>query len=276
STVTLWPQQNMYYFCQFTNACGTLEDSVYITLLTANITAGNDTIICPGEVAHLWANGGVYYQWSPSSSIVNQATNQVWVKPGISTNYRVIGTDINGCKDTAYVEVVLHPLPTIAISPNIQAFYGDQIELNALGNSSGVYTWAPPEFLSCVNCPNPIATPNNDFAYTVTFVDENGCVATATVNISYDPVIYVPNTFIPDGNETNDFFKAYGGNIKSMELMIFNRWGELIRTLTSLEDSWDGTYQGLPSPDGTYTWKLNYTDKHERKYQLTGHVTLLR
>ncbi|NBX37985.1 MAG: PKD domain-containing protein, partial [Flavobacteriia bacterium] len=79
STVTLWPQQNMYYFCQFTNACGTLEDSVYITLLTANITAGNDTIICPSEVAHLWANGGVYYQWSPSSSIVNQATNQVWV-----------------------------------------------------------------------------------------------------------------------------------------------------------------------------------------------------
>ena len=275
-TVTIWPQQDMYYYCQFTNACGTIEDSVYITLLTANITAGNDTIICPGEVANLWASGGLYYQWSPPGSIINQAGNQVWVSPNTSTNFQVIGTDVNGCKDTAYVEVVLHPLPTIALSPNIQAFYGDQIPLNAIGNSPGVYTWTPPEFLSCINCPNPIANPDNDYAYTVTFVDLNGCVASATVNLSYEAVIYVPNTFIPDGNGTNDLFGAYGGNIKEMELIIFNRWGELIKTLTSLSDFWDGTYEGLPCPDGAYTWKLNYLDKQERKYTLTGHVILIR
>lgn len=209
-------------------------------------------------------------------SIINQTGNQVWVSPNTSTNFQVIGTDINGCKDTAYVEVVLHPLPTIALSPNIQAFYGDQIPLNAIGNSSGVYTWTPPEFLSCINCPNPIANPDNDYAYTVTFVDLNGCVASATVNLSYEAVIYVPNTFIPDGNGTNDLFGAYGGNIKKMELMIFNRWGELIRTLTSLQDFWDGTYEGMPCPDGAYTWKLNYSDKQERKYSLTGHVILIR
>lgn len=275
-TVTLWPQQDMYYYCEFTNACGTVIDSFFVTLLTANITAGNDTIICPGEIANLWASGALYYQWSPTATIVNQTGNQIWVNPSNSINFQVIGTDVYGCRDTAYVEVVVHPLPTIAISPNIQAFYGDQIQLEAIGNSPGTYTWSPPEFLSCVNCPNPIANPDNDYSYLVTFVDLNGCVATASVAISYESIIYVPNTFIPDGNETNDFFRAYGGNIKTMELMIFNRWGELIRTLTSLEDSWDGTYNGLPSPDGTYTWKLNYTDKQERKYQLTGHVTLLR
>ncbi|MFM7388589.1 MAG: T9SS type B sorting domain-containing protein, partial [Bacteroidota bacterium] len=103
-----------------------------------------------------------------------------------------------------------------------------------------------------------------------------GCVASATVNLSYEAVIYVPNTFIPDGNGTNDLFGAYGGNIKEIELMIFNRWGELIRTLTSLQDFWDGTYEGMPCPDGAYTWKLNYSDKQERKYTLTGHVILIR
>ena len=225
-TVTLWPQQDMYYYCEFTNACGTVIDSFFVTLLTANITAGNDTIICPGEIANLWASGALYYQWSPTATIVNQTGNQIWVNPSNSINFQVIGTDMYGCRDTAYVEVVVHPLPTIAISPNIQAFYGDQIQLEAIGNSPGTYTWSPPEFLSCVNCPNPIANPDNDYSYLVTFVDLNGCVATASVAISYESIIYVPNTFIPDGNETNDFFRAYGGNIKTMELMIFNRWGD--------------------------------------------------
>ena len=276
ATVTIWPNQELYYTCAFTNACGTVYDSVYISILTAAITAGNDTIICPNETATLWANGGISYQWSPAYAIVNQGGNQVWVMPNTSTNFQVVGTDVNGCKDTAYVEVVLHPLPTITISPNIQAFYGDLVELNAVGNSPGTYVWSPPEFLSCVNCPNPIANPDLDYTYTVTFTDLNGCVADAMVSISYDAVIYVPNSFIPDGNGRNDLFGVYGGNIKSMEMLIFNRWGELIETLHSITDRWDGTYENLPCQDGVYTWKLTYTDKQERKYGLTGHVVLIR
>ena len=276
ATVTLWPTQEMYYFCDFTNACGTVTDSVYIDILTASIFAGNDTIICPRETANLWASGGLYYQWSPAYAIIEQTGNQVWVSPNTSTNFQVVGTDINGCKDTAYVEVVLHPLPTITISPDIQAFYGDLVELNAVGNSPGAYVWSPPEFLSCINCPDPIANPDMDYTYVVTFTDLNGCIADAMVSISYEAVIYVPNTFIPDGNGRNDFFGVYGGNIKTMEMLIFNRWGELIKTLNSLSDQWDGTYDGQRCPDGVYTWKLTYTDKQERKYGLEGHVVLIR
>ncbi len=276
ATVTLWPSQEMYYFCDFTNACGTVTDSVYIDILTASISAGNDTIICPKETANLWATGGIYYQWSPAYAIIEQTGNQVWVSPNTSTNFQVVGTDINGCKDTAYVEVVLHPLPTITISPDIQAFYGDLVELNAIGNSPGTYVWSPPEFLSCINCPDPIANPEVDYTYVVTFTDLNGCIADAMVSISYEAVIYVPNTFIPDGNGRNDFFGVYGGNIKTMEMLIFNRWGELIKTLSSLSDQWDGTYDGQRCPDGVYTWKLTYTDKQERKYGLEGYVVRLR
>jgi gliding motility-associated-like protein len=249
---------------------------VYANILQANVTAGNDTIICPYEIAQLWANGAQYYLWSPSNFIVNQAGNQVWVSPATSTNFRVVGIDSNGCLDTAYVEVVLHPLPSILINNNVQAFYGDQIALDAQGNSPGTYVWSPSEFLSCINCPNPIATPEQDYTYYVNFTDLNGCTADAQVNISYDPIIYVPNAFIPDGNGINDLFGVYGGNIKSMEMLIFNRWGELICTLGSMQEKWDGTYDGKACQDGTYTWKLKYTDKQQHKFALTGHVILLR
>ncbi|NBV67353.1 MAG: PKD domain-containing protein [Flavobacteriia bacterium] len=274
--VTIWPDSNMYYYCAFTNACGTLIDSVYANILQANVTAGNDTIICPNEIAQLWANGAQHYLWSPSNFIVNQAGNQVWVSPATSTNFQVVGIDSNGCLDTAYVEVVLHPLPSILINNNVQAFYGDQIALDAQGNSPGTYVWSPGEFLSCINCPNPIATPEQDYTYYVNFTDLNGCTADAQVNISYDPIIYVPNAFIPDGNGINDLFGVYGGNIKSMEMLIFNRWGELICTLGSMQEKWDGTYDGKACQDGTYTWKLKYTDKQQHKFALTGHVILLR
>ena len=274
--VTLSPTQNMYYYCTFTNACGSIVDSVYINLLVASITAGNDTVICPNQIANLWANGAVYYQWSPTQFVVNQTGNQVWVSPTNSTLFQVIGTDINGCKDTAFVEVVLHPQPFIQLNPSVQAFYGDLIQLNAVANQPGVFTWSPPEFLSCINCSNPIANPDQDFTYYVNFIDENGCIAENLVSITYEAVIYVPNSFIPDGNGTNDLFGVYGGNISAMKMLIFDRWGELIYTLNSTSEFWNGTYNGNSCQDGTYTWRLIYSDKQDKKYELTGHVNLLR
>jgi hypothetical protein len=67
-----------------------------------------------------------------------------------------------------------------------------------------------------------------DMTYYVSFVDENGCETDNLVSISYEVVIYVPNTFIPDGNDLNDLFGVYGGNISAMKMVIFDRWGELI------------------------------------------------
>jgi gliding motility-associated-like protein len=61
-----------------------------------------------------------------------------------------------------------------------------------------------------------------------------------------------------------------------MECLIFNRWGELIHTLNSIEESWDGTYNGSDCQDGTYTWKLKYKDFVGGKSEITGHVNLIR
>jgi len=274
--VTVNPPINQWYYCDFTNACGTVPDSVYINLVEANIQAGNDTIICPGESATIWVSGGEYYQWYPSNSVISAFGNSAQVKPDQSTNYMIIGTDIDGCKDTAFVEIALYPNPTLQVTPSINAFYGDEVQLEALAHTPGNYIWSPPEYLSCINCSNPIATPNQNITYFVSFTDVNGCSSSSYVNITYDAIVYVPNTFIPDDDEVNDLFKVYGGNIKEMQCLIFNRWGERIATLNSTDEYWDGTYKGIKCQDGTYTWKLTYTDFLYHTYQLTGHVNLLR
>ncbi len=274
--VTVNPTFNQWYYCAVSNACGTVIDSVYIQVISPSITAGNDTIICPKETATIWASGASYYEWYPGNTVVSVNGNVVEVSPNQSTNYMIIGTDNSGCKDTAYVEVALYPYPSIQITPSINAFYGDEVQLEAITHLPGSYVWSPPEYLSCINCSNPIATPNQNITYFVSFTDINGCSSTNFVTITYDAVVYVPNTFIPDGDGLNDLFQIYGGNIKQMECLIFNRWGELVCTLNSTDDGWDGTYKGDKCQDGTYTWKLTYKDFLGKKSQLTGHVNLLR
>jgi gliding motility-associated-like protein len=276
TTVTVNPPDDQWYFCEVTNACGTVPDSVWINVIEASITAGNDTIICPGETAFIWAAGASTYQWLPSNTVVFMNGNVAEVRPNQSTNYMIIGTDVTGCKDTTYVEIVLHPAPSIQLTTDIIAFFGDEIQLEAITHSPGIFSWNPPEYLSCVNCPNPIATPNRNITYQVFFTDQNGCSTSSSVSITYDAVVYVPNTFIPDGNGINEVFKVYGGNLKEMECLIFNRWGELIHTLKSIDESWDGTFNGRICQDGTYTWKLVYKDYFGNKNEIAGHVNLIR
>ncbi|GAB5416603.1 MAG: hypothetical protein Crog4KO_34270 [Crocinitomicaceae bacterium] len=277
NTVTITPTQSMYYYCVFSNVCDNILDSVYINVTEPNITAGNDTIICPGESATLWAQGGVSYSWYPANLVNNPGLSTVQATPNAPTTFVVTGTDQYGCTDTATVFVDLHPMPFIQTNPDVYAFLGDQVQLSATSSTTGPFTWYPTEFLTCVNCPNPIANPDQNFTYTVSYTDQNGCTAADTVNIFYDPIVYVPNTFTPGGQDgVNPVFQAYGGNVNTFEMLIFNRWGEVIYTLDEFTDSWDGTYNGVECQDGTYVWKATFTDFTDKEYTLEGHVNLLR
>jgi hypothetical protein len=86
----------------------------------------------------------------------------------------VIGIDENECRDTAYVLVEVFPYPSFETSNDVIAFYGDQIQLNAYSNQMGSFIWSPAEYLSCIHCDNPIATPDQEITYKVIFTDLNG------------------------------------------------------------------------------------------------------
>ena len=120
--------------------------------------------------------------------------------------------------------------------------------------------------------------------YVVTLVasNENLCFHTSQVVISIiDKVIlYVPNTFTPDGNNLNEvFIPVLSSYIDPTyyELSIFNRWGELVFETNDREVGWDGTVNGTVSQDGTYVWKVTYNNATtgERVVKL-GHVNLIK
>jgi gliding motility-associated-like protein len=275
-TVVLNPPSDRWYICDFYNACGSAVDSVFVDVRNATINACADTIICPGQTATLSATGGVSYVWSPNQFLDTPNGSSVLSTPPVATLYTVLGIDANGCTDTSDVFVDLFSQPFIQTIPDVYAIYGDAIQLGVTGNSAGSFIWSPAEYLSCVSCTSPIATVSENMTFTVTYFDENGCSTSDNINIFFDPIIYIPNTFTPDDDEFNQGFRVFANNIESFELLIFNRWGELVYSMNDLSDYWDGSYNGNICQDGTYTWKMTYHDFDGDEFVLTGHVNLLR
>ncbi len=119
--------------------------------------------------------------------------------------------------------------------------------------------------------------------YQVTLVanSQYGCTDTVTSLVVVDErlLIYVPNTFTPDDDEYNQVFLpvlTQGFDPFNYELLIFNRWGEILFESHDAEVGWDGKYGGKTVKDGTYVWKINVKDKEGIMRQFKGHVNILR
>jgi hypothetical protein len=132
--------------------------------------------------------------------------------------------------------------------------------------------------------------------YTVTLYASNlGYCSDSTflsIAILPDVLIYVPNTFTPDGDQNNNlFFPFFSDEIskKGYVFRIYDRWGEIAFETNEIPDipttkyntkgAWDGSppYGKKIAQDGTYTWEVIYsTPVNEEKIRRIGHVNLLK
>ncbi|MBX7181518.1 MAG: PKD domain-containing protein, partial [Bacteroidia bacterium] len=78
------------------NGC-TDTDTVTVFVTTPpNVTAGNDTTICPGGTAQLFATGGLAYSWSPTNGLSNPSSSNPTANPTTTTTYTVTVTAPSG------------------------------------------------------------------------------------------------------------------------------------------------------------------------------------
>ncbi len=111
-----------------------------------------------------------------------------------------------------------------------------------------------------------------------------GCVAVDTfeIEIRCIPEINAPNAFYPAStnvdNQTFYIFDQYVND--NFQIVIFNRWGEIVYQSRSKDFQWDGRSQdGKPLPVGTYAYVIRYnsvTDIDQPFRQKRGGVLLLR
>lgn len=273
---TASPEDTTTYVVIGTNTCGFFTDTITINVKSVIPAAGPDTTVCPGESVQLYASGGVSYRWTPTYYLNNAQVQFPVSSPQTSVTYTVLVTDSLGCTATDTVHVYLFPVQNPSAGPDLVVEFGQSEMLIATGGS-GNYQWSPPTFLSCTQCSDPVVTPQHTIGYILTLTDTNDCTFYDTVTVYVPGDIWVPNVFTPgDVNGLNDFFLSLGRDIAHAEMMIFNRWGELLFRSEDQNYGWDGTYKGKACPLGVYVWKINYRDLMGREGTLLGHVTLLR
>ncbi|MEZ4687174.1 MAG: gliding motility-associated C-terminal domain-containing protein [Bacteroidia bacterium] len=64
--------------------------------------------------------------------------------------------------------------------------------------------------------------------------------------------------------------------IRSLQVEVYNRWGNLIFSADDKDFRWDGSYQNQEVPEGVYVWVINAVAENNLKVKRTGTVTLVR
>lgn len=107
----------------------------------------------------------------------------------------------------------------------------------------------------------------------------NDCQDEFTVEItvtSGELVLEISNSFTPNGDSFNDFFKPNISGAKDLNAKIFNRWGQLIFEFQGLDQSWNGDINGSPAPEGVYFFIVEVQDFSGKQIVKNGSLTLLR
>ena len=94
-----------------------------------------------------------------------------------------------------------------------------------------------------------------------------------------DPLIFVPNTFTPNSDLQNDYWKPVTRNQCwwKWECRVYNRWGGLVWVSYNPADKWLGNRLGSFVPDGVYVWTIRATTYHSTKaVEINGTVTIFR
>lgn len=111
--------------------------------------------------------------------------------------------------------------------------------------------------------------------YTVVMSDRN-CTVLDSVKVGECPTIFTPNAFTPNGDKLNDIFKIKGFGLVEFELLIFNRWGQLIYKSNDIEEGWDGRVNKRDAQIDVYVYKVLYKGIGTSVENKIGHISLLR
>ena len=204
-------------------------------------------------------------QRNPVVQYINEGTYDVQL---ITKN--AYGSDTLILND--HIRVYKHPIAYAG--PDKTIIEGTLVQLN--GTEIGNYTWWPSEGLSCNTCQHPTASPLETTTYYFTVANTEGCQSTDTITVFVEVAdLFVPNVFSPNGDGTDDQLFVYG-SFKSMEMNIYNRWGQLVFKTTDQHKGWDGTYLGKILDPAVFVYQIKIMDYKNLEFTRTGNITLVR
>ena len=264
-----------------TDHCLDEVDTFYRDLritLRQEVDALDGIEICEGGSIELEATDlpGARYEWTGPNDFFSEEQFPILTEmdPSEAGPYSVIGI-ISGCATyPAITDVVIHPTPMPELGKDTFVCRFDDPVVLYPGDFRD-YIWQDGSTYS-----NLIVDREGD--YSVEVVDEYGCSNSDSIFIRErcPTKVFTANIFSPNRDGINDDFCVQGTDIETMELNIFDRWGNLVFKSSSPDECWDGTFLGRDVVSGVYSWVMRFTGFNEDGEELIetrfGDLTLLR
>ncbi|TVQ42898.1 MAG: hypothetical protein EA362_12310 [Saprospirales bacterium] len=217
-----------------------------------------------GEIEIVASSGDFIQPFNYSLNGENWQTESIF-NPGVG-EWTVYLRDSRNC--VADTIIFIDPLPEflVSIGEDTIVELGENIWITPdVFPADRVYTynWLGP--VDCFDCPEAEGLLEQDEVFRLEVEDvETGCTASATkrVEVTADPRFYIPNVFNPNSQVGNNSFRMYtnSGFIESVDIQIYDRWGNLVFELqncpVSEECGWDGNFRGEPMAQGVYVYQL--------------------
>ena len=269
------PFSSVTYSVSVTDANGCYDTSTIKISITPLLTNSSNTTICFGSPATLSVSGANSYVWSPADALSSNTGSVVTANPTATITYTVTG-DLNGCESYAMIKLMVYPEISVDAGNDTTINKGESLTLNGSGN--GQPMWTPSTDLSCIDCKNPMASPKITTTYYFSITDANGCISqdSVTITVLYEETFFIPNAFTVNDDSKNDLFYVYGSNIKTINIKILDRWGQLIFESNDINQGWDGKYKNRYVQQDVYVCIIDCTWNSGKNEKSINRVTVIK
>jgi gliding motility-associated-like protein len=251
-------------------------------IVTPTFTFGTSQSVCinvPAPVLPTTSTNGITGTWSPSV-VDNQTTGTYTFTPSAGQ-----------CATGTTLDYEVNPIiPSVIVRTDTTVYDGDIIPAYTFISTpgSGVrWTNSNPSIGLAASgtgtVPSFTAINRTDAPVTATITATpfiNGCSGSVEIYVitvlPLNKDIFVPNVFSPNNDGKNDLIYIYGNYINTVEMHIFNQWGQKIATIANKSQGWDGRHKGTPQPVGVYVYVLKATLTDGRAVTKKGSITLVR
>jgi len=239
---------------------------------TPLVDIGEDHSMCQGSAVMLSHSG------DPGTLIWSTGALANAITVSESGSYALFVASTNGCIGSDTVMVSVNALPQSFLDTDFVICSGEILRLDA-GNEGSDFLWSNGEQTQQIETSIP-------GFYTVLITSPFGCQRESFAHVLEfcEGQVFVPNSFTPDDDGINDYFRAYGEHIGDFEMTIFSRWGEPLFFSDSLEKGWTGSFDGgeFYIQDQIAHWMVRYKvfvdplGKKSEWREMRGHVLIIR
>ncbi|MCX6291862.1 MAG: PKD domain-containing protein [Bacteroidetes bacterium] len=233
-----------------------------------------------------WISQGSIIGWLWDFGDGNVSTQQnpshVYMQPGtFPVTLTVVSNE--GCQtsvtEPGYITVYPQPLADFSADPTSTDMVNPVIQFTNLSQSYSAFAWNFSDGTSnyLVSSPAHMFTGTGNFSAQLIVMNSYGCRDTAykTIEVFPHSTLFAPNCFTPNGDGKNDVFKPAYTEMSTIQVWIFNRWGELLKNWDGLEGYWDGYYQGRACQEDVYVYKIKGLGDDGKNYEWVGHVSIV-